>query len=976
MDLGVATVATVLVGLLAGGLIVGARPFLARIVARNFGRRKARVAIALAGLLVGTAIISSSLVVGDTLAYIFVEDAYVRLDAIDEIVVSELNGNLVAFPEVDYETVATGLRAAGSPVDGIAPVLLKVLPVRNNVTRAAKQQVTVMGLSASLEDGFGGLVTPDGRTVTTDALGPSEVFVNERAARELNASVGHPLELFYGTTDATIVRAQVAEVVLDVGTASYDRRPLLFMDLRAAQAAFEEPGRIHLVKVSNRGGVADGVVHSAEVTFDLRLILRGRLDLSVREVKAAAIAEGVRFGEDATELFLVMGAFSILAGMLLIVNIFVMLAEERKPEMGISRAIGFLRRDLLASLALEGTVYVAFAAALGALAGLGLGYVMVYFFDRVVPHGDVRVTFFFEPSSVLLAFVAGSALTWASVLLASWRVSRLNIVGAIRDLPNPPPARASRSAVVAAGGLLALGVGLSVYGVAANTGHGLIPGPPAVALGLALVAGAYGRARPAFTLASAFALAWILTPFKLLNEATDNASVAFVMTGIVLVGSAILIVAFNMGEILRAIVRRSTLVAGRPVVQMAVSYPTEKRFRTTMTVAMFALILFMVTLISMVQAMQDSSIEGFVVQQSGGYDIIAYTTAYTDIPDFRETLWSNFDPALFRGGTEGVASASVMSAEVRRLDANASYDFTLWGVDNFLIRSNQYGFSAHLPAIEDEDGIRWDLTSREDVWLALSRNRTLAIIDRAASGPDRFEGGIDRLVASPGDRIRASDGAGRFVDLTIVGVLEQSLEFTSGVFTDESVVRDTFPPEERYTAYLFQVAPGVDVRALRSELERVFFVWGLQTIDIREEIGVVFDASQQVLTLMQLYLGIGLLVGIAGLAVVTLRAVLERRTQIGTLRAIGFTRRMVLGVFLLEIALIAVLGTGIGVTLGVVFAWKVHAVYFADVVVFAVPWDRLAWIVGGTSAAALAGTARTAIRGSRIPPAEALRHLE
>src|SRR3989441_5139707 len=102
-----------------------------------------------------------------------------------------------------------------------------------------------------------------------------------------------------------------------------------------------------------------------------------------------------------------MGAFGILAGVLLIVNIFVMLAEERKPELGVARAVGFLRSDLLTTFALEGTFYAVVAAALGALAGLGLGYVMVYFFDRLVPHGDVVVTFHFDPASVLTAFVAG-----------------------------------------------------------------------------------------------------------------------------------------------------------------------------------------------------------------------------------------------------------------------------------------------------------------------------------------------------------------------------------------------------------------------------------------------------------------------------------------------------------------------------------------------------------------------------------------
>ena len=212
--------------------------------------------------------------------------------------------------------------------------------------------------------------------------------------------------------------------------------------------------------------------------------------------------------------------------------------------------------------------------------------------------------------------------------------------------------------------------------------------------------------------------------------------------------------------------------------------------------------------------------------------------------------------------------------------------------------------------------------------------------------------------------------------LTIVGVLEQALQFTSGVFVDQDVVRAVFPAQERYTAYFFQMAPTADVGTFRADLERVFFPYGLQTIDIREEIGRAFDASQQVLTLMQAYLGIGLLVGIAGLAVITLRAVVERRTQIGALRAIGFTRRMVLSVFLLEIALIAVLGVGIGVALGIVFAYKVYLVYFADIIVFSIPWDRLLLIVGVASIAAIASTAQPAIRASRIPPAEALRYIE
>src|SRR5256886_15801161 len=85
---------------------------------------------------------------------------------------------------------------------------------------------------------------------------------------------------------------------------------------------------------------------------------------------------------------------------------------------------------------------------------------------------------------------------------------------------------------------------------------------------------------------------------------------------------------------------------------------------------------------------------------------------------------------------------------------------------------------------------------------------------------------------------------------------------------------------------------------------------------------------------------------------------------------------MVRAVFLLEIALIAVLGVGIGVALGIVFAYKVYLVYFAEIIVFSIPWDRLLLIVGVASIAAVASTAQPAIRSSRIPPAEALAYIE
>src|SRR5207244_9944256 len=95
----------IVIGVVLIAAVVAFRPLLARLAARNIGRRKSRVLIVVAGLLVGTAIISSSLVVGDTLSYIFLEDVSARLDAIHDVVSNTFNGQLISFSETNFTQI-------------------------------------------------------------------------------------------------------------------------------------------------------------------------------------------------------------------------------------------------------------------------------------------------------------------------------------------------------------------------------------------------------------------------------------------------------------------------------------------------------------------------------------------------------------------------------------------------------------------------------------------------------------------------------------------------------------------------------------------------------------------------------------------------------------------------------------------------------------------------------------------------------
>jgi putative ABC transport system permease protein len=135
-----------------------------------------------------------------------------------------------------------------------------------------------------------------------------------------------------------------------------------------------------------------------------------------------------------------------------------------------------------------------------------------------------------------------------------------------------------------------------------------------------------------------------------------------------------------------------------------------------------------------------------------------------------------------------------------------------------------------------------------------------------------------------------------------------------------------------------------------------------------------FTMTTQVFQLFEGYLALGLLVGIAGIAVVMIRAVRERRRPIGTLRAIGYPSVTIGRSFAVETGFIALEGTIIGASLALLTLYTL--VTRSDAMgdtVFAVPWLPLAILLVATVVASLLATLAPALSATRIRPAVALR---
>ena len=139
------------------------------------------------------------------------------------------------------------------------------------------------------------------------------------------------------------------------------------------------------------------------------------------------------------------------------------------------------------------------------------------------------------------------------------------------------------------------------------------------------------------------------------------------------------------------------------------------------------------------------------------------------------------------------------------------------------------------------------------------------------------------------------------------------------------------------------------------------------------------EQSTRFQLLFEAFMGLGLVVGIAALGVIAFRTVVERRQQIGMLRAIGYSRRLVAVSFFLESSFIALTGIVMGVALGWALSYNLlsnpeNIGAAGTEIDFQVPWLRLALIAGIAYGASALMTLIPARSASRVPVAEALRY--
>jgi ABC-type antimicrobial peptide transport system permease subunit len=236
--------------------------------------------------------------------------------------------------------------------------------------------------------------------------------------------------------------------------------------------------------------------------------------------------------------------------------------------------------------------------------------------------------------------------------------------------------------------------------------------------------------------------------------------------------------------------------------------------------------------------------------------------------------------------------------EASCLNLNQAQTPHLFGIDPANL-AGRFTITSTIPSLSTDDG--WEVLN--------------ATLDDGAIPAVADQGSLQwALKGSVGMTLDYKDDAGNTVKVRIVGVVASSI-FQGRLIISEGNFEKLFPDESGYRVLL--------VDAPKDEAKRDAIAMGL-AFGLGEEYGLELSSAahrlEQFNAVENTYLAIfqmlgflGLLLGSIGLGIVVARNILERRGELGLMRAIGFNRPAIYWMVLSEHWLLLLLGVLSGV---------------------------------------------------------------
>jgi putative ABC transport system permease protein len=227
----------------------------------------------------------------------------------------------------------------------------------------------------------------------------------------------------------------------------------------------------------------------------------------------------------------------------------------------------------------------------------------------------------------------------------------------------------------------------------------------------------------------------------------------------------------------------------------------------------------------------------------------------------------------------------------------------------------------------------------------------------------------------PGHRLTIRGPYGP-LELQVLGTIVDYSWNRGTIMLDRALYQEHFR-DKLIDVFDVYVRPGTDVETVRTTLAHR---WGaehalvaLTRQELRENISTTIRRLYGLLYVQEAVVG---LVAMLGVVTALLISVIQRRRELGLLRAVGASRAQVLRSVLAEATLMGLIGSLIGILVGIPLEWYAVRIIFLDEAGFVFPvrisWSAAGVLAGSTLAIATLAGLMPALRAIRLCIPEAI----
>ena len=886
-----------------------------RLSLRSLAAHKIRFALTILSVVLGTAFISGAFVFTASLNKAFDGVLATAYDGMDVVVESASGTPGIDRPTVDAIRAVDGVEAlnVGARASSVIMTGSDGKPIQTGGAPAQGlpfyEEPESVGSAAAF-------------TAGNPPRGPDEVAVNATAAERGGVGVGDRVTVVTGSDRADVTISGVYELDGDVAGWMGVLFPLdKWMELYTDG---EHVGRVTLA-------AADGV--SPEELRDRVAAAFPDFEVDTGAALAERDSEQISQALGFVNYFLVaFGLIGLLVGTFIISNTFSMLVAQRTKEFALLRALGASRGQLTGSVVMEAVIVGLIGSLLGVAAGFGLSqllYVAMGAFGFEMPGSGLTAT----PSAVIVPLAAGLIIT----VLAAWapaaRAGAIPPVEAMRsgDQASDPKLRRR---TLAGAALAVLAIGLIGWALQWDDG-GTGSRARLVGFGAVAAVAAIWMAGPALSIPLVGGLGRIIgAPFKAVGKlASTNsrrnprrtAATAFALTlGLALVASVGM-----LGSTMKGVIDDfmdesfSADYVLSPPLMAHVAMPEGVRGAVAEVEGVTDTATVYLGAVQVIDANDPAAIEAAQAQMGGG--------------------------ATGPGGPGGPGGGSFLDGDYGRWysaeTVAGSLDLTAPDAGAVVSKS-----------VAGERG--WDLGH------PIGLVSPMGVLQTEVTGIHSDLDGEGGITLSPSILDRAGASRAMLTPMQIfVGVEGGAADARA------AAIEDGADPADR-NDYLDE--PRVE--SFRGPLEDAVSPYLVVQVQDREEFGSVATASiDGLLGIVYALLGLAVVISILGIVNTLALSIIERRREIGMLRAVGMQRADIRRMVRLESVQISIFGAVVGALLGLGLGWALLTVLADEGIgTIVVPWGLIGTMLLGAAIVGVLAAVWPARRAAQTPPLAAI----